>query len=85
MKKQTVLANKILSRIQYVKLPYRKQKRYCGNTNEIVVFTLDSLQTLNLAMEICLTKVKKAIAVPAILHAMFKFTNKEQDVENVHF
>ena len=85
MKKQTVLANKILSRIQYVKLPYRKQKRYCGNTNEIVVFTLDSLQTLNLAMEICLARVKKVIAVPAIFHAMFKFINKEQDVENVHF
>ena len=51
MKKEIVLANKILSRIQYVKLPYRKQKRYCGDTNEIVaaVFGLNSPQTLNLA------------------------------------
>ena len=78
MKEEIVLANKMLSRIQYGKLPYRKQKRYCGDTNEIVavVFTLNSLQTLNLAMEICLTKVKKVIALPAITCSNSPIKNK---------
>ena len=68
MKKKIVLANKTLSRIQYVKLPYRKQKRYHGDNNEVVpvVFTLNSPQTLNLAIDIRLTKVKKVIVLPAI-------------------
>ena len=78
MKKEIVQANKILPRIQYVKLPYHKQKRYYGNKNEIVpvVFTLNSPQTLNLAMEIYLTKVKKVIAPPAITCSNSPIKNK---------